>query len=253
MNNGNSSLDNLLIILETISQHSEGITLTDIVRKTNIPKTSVHRILNTLKNREFIEINALTETYTVGIKTIELGIKNLMTTDVVEVSIPFLHELSTKTDETAFLAVYNDTEIVYLYKHEGNNAIRTTSTLGSRRPAYCTGLGRAILAHLPEEEIERNLQGELQKYTEKTKIDPVEIKKTLASIREHGYSQDNEEIEEGLTCLASPIFNHLGNVVAAISVAGPTQRMLLQKDAIIADLLRTAESISQRLGYFARE
>lgn len=253
MSQGNTSLDYLLIILETISLHPKGITLTDIVRETDIPKTSVHRIVNTLKSREYIELNELNETYSIGLKTLEIGIKGLMNTDVVKASIPLLYQLSEKSGETTFLATYNHTEVIYLYKQEGTNAIGTTATLGSRRPAYCTGLGRAILAHSSSEEVERNLQGHLIKYTPKTVTDPSEIKQILKTARENGYSQDNEEIEEGLTCFAAPIFDHLGKAIAAVSVAGPTIRMLAEKDKIVTDLLRTTEKISQRLGYFGQK
>ncbi|MEK4149577.1 IclR family transcriptional regulator [Robertmurraya sp. FSL W8-0741] len=250
MNEKNSTLDNLLVVLETISLHPNGITLTEIVRQTNIPKTTVHRIVNTLKNHEFIEVNGLNESYTIGIKTLEIGIKGLMATDVAKASIPLLQELSEEVGETTFLAVYNNTEIIYLYKQEGTNAIGTTAKLGSRRPAYCTGLGRVILAHLPSKEVERNLKGNLKKYTSKTMTDPQEIKELLNEVRRKGYAQDNEEIEEGLTCFAAPIFDHLGNVIAAVSIAGPTQRMEINKESNISNLLQSAEKISQRLGYF---
>lgn len=250
MSKGNSSLDNLLVILETISKYPNGIVFTDIVNKTSIPKTSVHRILNILKERDFVELNALNETYKIGLKALEIGIKGLMSTDIVKISISFLFDLSEKTRETTFLAVYHNTEIVYLYKQEGTNAIGTTANLGSRRPAYCTALGRSILANLPSKEVEETLQGNLIKYTPNTITDPVEIKKILENVHEKGYSQDSEEIEEGLTCFAAPIFNYTDGVVAAVSVAGPTVRMLANKDSIISDLLQTSESISKRLGYF---
>lgn len=253
MNTSNKSLDNLLTILELVSCHPQGIALADIVHETDIPKTTAYRILNTLKARNFVELDHTTEKYTIGIKTIEIGIKNMLTTDFVNLSIPFLRKLSDKIEETAFLAVYNNKEIVYLYKEEPENAIRTTSTLGSRRPAYCTGLGRAILAHLPEEEVEWNLTGGLKKYTPNTETEPSKIKKILEQVRENGYSYDNEEVEDGVSCLATPIFNHLGNVIAAISVAGPTLRIKEQKDEIIPILLETGKSISQRLGYFGQK
>ena len=148
-----------------------------------------------------------------------------------------------------FLGVYNSSHVVYLYKSEGTLSIQTTAKLGARLPAYCTGIGKALLAFQPLEEIDRVLDKPLIKYTEKTVIDRMKLYEILADIRLKGYSLDDEENEEGLTCIARPIFNYTGNVIGAISVAGPTHRMLPKMERVNDELAYVCLHISRRLGY----
>lgn len=247
--NQNSALDKTLTILETISNYSAGISLAEITKLTKIAKTTVFRALEILKKREYVSFDPLTERYMLDMKSLELGIKGLMNIDLVEISIPYLKKLSSKTNETCFLGVYNNGYVVYLYKSEGTLAIQTNSKLGSRMPTYCTGIGKALLAYQTQEEIDKVLNTPLTKITNKTITDRVELYNVLADIRINGYSIDNEEVEEGLTCVAKPVFNYTNTVVGAISVAGPTARMIPKLDTVISDLQNVCNSISRRLGY----
>ncbi|WP_392561984.1 IclR family transcriptional regulator [Orbus sturtevantii] len=244
-----SNIDKVLTILETISDHSDGISLSELAKITLIPKTTVFRILESLKAREYVLYDMLNESYSLDIKSLELGIKGLMNVNLVEVSIPYLKTLSSKTNETCFLGVYNQGHVIYLYKNEGTMSIQTNARLGSRIPAYCTGIGKALLAYQPLEEIERVLSQKLEKITEKTVFDRVQLYNILADIRLNGYAFDNEENEEGLTCIAKPVFNYTNSIVGAISVAGPTHRMSHKIDSVIFELQNICNTISRRLGY----
>ncbi|AKJ42386.1 IclR family transcriptional regulator [Pragia fontium] len=244
-----SSIDKVLTILESVSNHPTGISLADLAKNTKIAKTTVFRILETLKLREYVTLDNLTERYILDIKSLELGIKGLMNVNLVEVAIPYLKKLSSLTQETCFLGVYNHGHVVYLYKSEGTLAIQTNAHLGSRMPAYCTGIGKALLAHQSQEEIDLQLKEPLVKYTENTITDRVGLYEALADIRLKGYSFDNEENEEGLTCVAKPIFNYTGNVIGAISVAGPTNRMKPKLEQVIEDLKNVSQVVSRRLGH----
>jgi len=139
--------------------------------------------------------------------------------------------------------------VVYLYKAEGTQSILTTATLGSRRPAYCTALGKAILANLPIEESDRIFEKPLEKLTDKTVVDRIRLHEEFADIRLNGYAVDDEGIEHGLYCLAVPIHNYTGRVVAAISISGPVKRVSESSQKIIAELQSIGGTISRRLGY----
>ncbi|MDQ0218155.1 IclR family transcriptional regulator [Peribacillus cavernae] len=246
----NSSLDRALTLLEFISSKRGGTPLAEIVKGVDIPKSTCHRLLETLKTRGYIELEPVTDRYKIGLKSLEIGVSGLSNLEIVDVAAHYLYDISAFTGETAFLAVYNEGEIVYLYKVEGTGSIRTTAQLGSRRPVHCTGVGKAILSNFSLEEVDRILQEKgMEKHTENTITDQHLYHQELSSVRVQGWATDNEEIEVGLTCFAVPIFNYTGRVVAAMSCAGPTHRVKKRKEEIITRLKESGEQISRRLGY----
>ncbi len=247
-----SNIDKTLTILEAISDSDKGISLAELTKVTKIPKTTTFRILESLKNREYVAYDEMSERYLLDIKSLELGIKGLLNVNLVDVSIPYLKSLSGITNETCFLGVYNQGYVIYLYKSEGTMSIQTNARLGSRMPAYCTGIGKALLAYQSLDEIDRILNQPLEKITENTIIEPITLFNTLARIRADGYSFDHEENEIGLTCVAKPIFNYTGNIVGAISVAGPTYRMEKKLDMVITNLQKVCVTISRQLGHIEK-
>ena len=245
----NSNIDKTLSVLEVISENAKGLSLADVVKSVGIPKTTAFRILEILSAREYVTWNKDNERYSIGIKALEIGISGLIGQDLVEVSIPYLQELSATVGETSFLTVYNNGDVVYLYKAEGTSSIQTTATLGSRRPAYCTALGKVILANLPIEETDRIFEKKLEKFTDKTVVDRIRLYEEFANIRRDGYSVDDEGIEYGLFCMAVPIYNFTGNVIAAISVSGPIKRVNENRELVIEELKNVGGVISKRLGF----
>lgn len=245
----NSNVDKTLSVLEAVAQNSKGLSLVDLVKSVGIPKTTAFRILEILSARDYVTWNKENEKYYIGIKALEIGISGLIGQDIVDVSIPYLQELSMTVGETSFLAVYNNCDVVYLYKAEGTSSIQTTARLGSRRPAYCTALGKVILANLPIEETDRVFEKKLEKFTEKTVIDRIRLYEDFAHIRTDGYSIDDEGVEYGLYCLAVPIYNYTGGVIAAISVSGPIKRLNENKEKVVEELKKVGRVISKRLGY----
>ena len=245
----NSGVDKTLSLLEFISQNSRGVSLADIVKAVGIPKTTAFRILGALLAREYVTWDRESEKYSIGLKTLEIGLSGLIGQNIVEISIPHMQELSLAVGETSFLAAYNRGDVVYLYKVEGTQSMVTRCTLGSRRPAYCTGLGKAILANLPIEESDRIFEKPLEKLTDRTVVDRVRLLEEFARIRVEGYAVDDEGIEHGLYCIAVPVFDYTGQVVAAISVSGPVKRMNGNRGKIIEKLLTVGETVSRRLGY----
>lgn len=245
----NSTVDKTLSVLEVLAQNAKGLSLADVVKLVGIPKSTAFRILEILCAREYVAWDGDSERYTIGIKALEIGISGLIGQDIVDVSIPYLRELSGTVGETSFLAVYNNGDVVYLYKAEGNSSIQTTARLGSRRPAYCTALGKVILAHQSIEECDRVLERPLDKFTEKTVVDRIRLYEEFAAIRRDGFAVDDEGIEYGLFCLAVPVRDYTGNVVAAISVSGPIKRLKENHQSIVDRLKGVGATISRRLGY----
>lgn len=159
-----------------------------------------------------------------------------MNISLVGISIPFLKKLAAKLNETCFLAVYHDGSVIYLYKAEGELAVKTNSHIGSRMPVYCTGLGKSLLAYQPLVEINKVLSRPLVQFTSKTIVDREAIHNSLAKVCIDGYSMDDEEVEEGLTCIAVPIFIKQNQVVEAITIAGSSFRIIQKKELIINEL-----------------
>jgi len=244
-----SVIDKALSILEIISEYPGGIAFSSIADISNLRAATIEKIIRTLIGRGYISRSQYDDKYLLDIKSLELGISGFMNYNVVDMTSPHLKKLSTQINETCFLGVYHHGNIVYLYKSEGNNAIQTNASLGSTRPAYCTSLGKVLLANKNADEINNVLSQTLVKYTANTLTDIIKLRESLTEIRERNIAYDNEEIEEGLICVASAIFNYTGEAIAAISIAGPVYRMKLQLDDIVPQLLHTAQLISRRLGY----
>ncbi|WP_334320484.1 IclR family transcriptional regulator [Gilliamella apicola] len=246
-----SAIDKAIAVLDVISNCAAGVTITEIVEATKLNKIIIKKILNTLLDREYVFLDEKSGKYTLGFKSLELGISSLVNVNIVDIAIPHVKSLSNTINETCFLGVYNSGNVVYLYKSEGNNAIHTSSNLGHMRPAYCTGLGRILLAHQSQDEIERILQSSLPQYTQKTITDSQQLNELLAKVRRENIAYDWEEVEEGLVCVASGIFNYSNEVVAALSIAGPSHRMHNQIEKCASLLKETTNLISKRLGYIS--
>ena len=246
-----SAIDKAIAVLDVISNCAAGVTITEIIKATKLNKIIIKKILNTLLDREYVFLDEKSGKYTLGFKSLELGISSLVNVNIVDIAIPYVKSLSNTINETCFLGVYNSGNVVYLYKSEGNNAIHTSSNLGHMRPAYCTGLGRILLAHQSQDEIERILQSSLPQYTQKTITDSQQLNELLAKVRRENIAYDWEEVEEGLVCVASGIFNYSNEVVAALSIAGPSHRMHNQIEKCASLLKETTNLISKRLGYIS--
>jgi DNA-binding IclR family transcriptional regulator len=166
---------------------------------------------------------------------------------------PLLIELWQNSQETVHLGVLNDGEVLYVEKLESPHTIRMYSEIGRRAPLHCTGLGKALLANLPAEEIEQVIeQRGLRRYTENTLVNRADLFEEMAAIRFRGAAFDNEEHEKSVRCVAAPVYDAQGRVIAAISIAGPAFRMTpeRQKD-LVPYVVEASQRISRRLGYGA--
>jgi IclR family KDG regulon transcriptional repressor len=245
------SVERSLSILEVLSDYSEGLGVTDISEKVGLHKSTVYRLLSTLMHTDYVTQDEETNKYRITFKLYELGSKKMRKMDILSASKLYSKKLMESVNEVVHIVVREGNRIVYIDKVEADNTIRMASTIGKRSPMYCTSVGKAILAYLPEEEVEEVWNNSrIERYTLNTKTRLEDLKKELEIVREKGYAIDNEENEPGVRCVGAPIFNRFGEIEGAISVSGPTIRMTDEKiDTIALEVLKYAELISKELGH----
>lgn len=248
---GSQTLDRALTVLLEVARNGErGLTLAECSAILGFSKPTTHRTLRTLLQREFLRLDEDRGLYTLGITNLRLGVQFLERLDLRREALPTLRALVDHTGETVHLGTLSGTVIVYIEKVESPQAVRMFSRVGDTMPAYSTGIGKAMLAFLPEDEVEQHLPERLEPRTEHTIVDRDEFRAELARTRERGYSKDEVENEEGIRCVGAPVFDHSGNVQGGISIAGPEQRMTSERLAELGPIVRQhADIISRALGH----
>lgn len=237
-------------ILELLAER-DSQSVTEISKMLVLPKSSVHEILSTLLSEGLLEKDHDLNTYHLGLKLFELGISAQKKLEIKRIATSFIRRLNEILDETVHLTVLDKDEVLYIECFESTKRLRTYSVIGVKAPLYCTAVGKAMLAYLPSDDIDRIISGmNFEKFTEHTLTTPADLKHDLDMIRSRGYALDHMEHEDWVRCVAAPIRNHEGRVFASISVSGPVQRMPQEKDGEIALLLLDqTNEISRRLGY----
>ncbi|MDA8235662.1 MAG: IclR family transcriptional regulator [Clostridia bacterium] len=245
------SVAKALMILDYLASCQEEVPLTKIAGKFGIAKSTVHGLLATLRDFGYIDQSPFTGNYKLGVRLFEIGSIVAASWDVRSVAAPYIERLVGQIGETVHLVVLDKGEVLYIDKRESNQSIRIVSAQGMRLPAHCTGVGKALLAYLPANEFKRIVKTKgLPRYTKNTITDPQVLEKELELIRGRGYAFDIEEIMDGLSCVAAPIFDHSSRACAAISVSGPVARFKEDKfKEITSTVCQTAMEISQALGY----
>jgi len=245
------SVDRALDILGCFKGQSIELGISEISERMQLSKSTVYGLVNTLLTKGYLEQNEQTKRYRLGIKLFELGTLVYNRMDLRNEAKVFCEELGSKYNTTVHLAAHYGDEIVYIDKVDAPEAVIVYSQTGKCAPMHCTGVGKAILAFLSDDELKHVFaKGDFKKYTEHTITDREELYCELRRIHSCGYAVDNEEIETGLRCIAAPIFNYMNQPVAAISVSAPTVRLPLEQiETIAKDVQYHALQISQRLGY----
>ena len=223
--------------------------VTEISEMLGLNKSNVHNILSTFKEINYLEQDEETGKYQLGVGIFALCQSVGDRFNVRKIVMPFMQEIADQTGEMVYLAVPHEDEVIYLdamYPVESFNLMRVI--LCERAQMYCTGIGKAVLAFLPEMVRDAYINKELTAYTEHTITDRDELMEELRRTRERGYSVDNMEHEFGVKCVGMPIFNRKGAVEAAISVSGPSLRFSEERIEEIAGILKTyVEKIQERM------
>jgi DNA-binding IclR family transcriptional regulator len=248
------SVSRALDIIHLVSLKKGGLGVTEIANQIDINKSSVYRILSTLVQYGYIEQDRETGRYKLGYTFLEISSKLLESIDLRTEAKPFLKKLENETNEVIHLVVYDQGEVVYIEKLDGNETLRMHSKVGNRAPMHCTSVGKAILAHLPSNIVLDILDRKgLPMHTKHTITNKDEFLKELIRVKEKGYALDLEENEYGIRCIAVPIFDHLGKVIAAVSVSGPTIRMTDERlEQLKPQMIEIGKQISARLGYVGK-
>jgi DNA-binding IclR family transcriptional regulator len=245
-----SSVANAIRLTKAFSEQEYEMGISALAQRLGLAKSTVHRLASTLVEYDILEQNRESGKYRLGLALFELGTlvrRKMDTNSGAQVQI---HALADATGETVQLAILDHLSVLYIRIRESRQAVRMSSGLGSRAPAHCTGVGKALIAYQPPEVVQQVIDNGLTRYTERTITDPAALIEELATIRQKGYAIDDEEIEVGLRCIAAPIRDHTGQVTAAISVAAPVQRMTKKNvQTTIPSVVSAAEAISRRLGY----
>lgn len=247
------AVDRALQIIDELTEEIDGLSVTALADRMGLAKSTIHRLLTSLKNKGYVQQDAVTEKYQLGVKFIEIGSVISRSLEINRIAPPFMKQLVEETGETAHLVILQEGEIIYIEKTESPSYLRMYSMVGKRAPAHCTGAGKAILAHLTEAQVEQIIAEKgLKQYTPSTIVTKQKLMAQLQETRKRGYAIDNEEHEPGIRCVAAAIFNHHADVVASLSVAGPTIRMDEEKMNFCAGKVKHyANAISERLGYRA--
>jgi DNA-binding IclR family transcriptional regulator len=205
------SIDRAMTIINLVSLQTDGLGVTELAEKMDLNKSSIFRILSTLSSHGFIEQDVETKKYKLGYKYLELAAKLLDSIDIRKEAMPYLKQLVELSNEVVHLVIYSQKEAVYIEKLEGSETLRMHSQVGKRVPMHCTSAGKVLLANLPEREVlEIIAQKGLSKHTEYTLTNEKDLFKNLDMIKQQGIGIEKEENEPGITCIAAPVFNHLG-------------------------------------------
>ena len=244
-------LDRVLSILDVLAADRGDASVNELAEALKLHKSTVHRLLMILSHHRLVERDANTGRYHLGLKLFELGTVAIGKFNIRERARAHLQKLLDAVDETVHLCVLDGGEILYLDKIESTRSIRMACRTGRRNPAHCTAVGKAILAHLPEREVDEvlKLHG-MPRFTPKTITTPAELKAELKAIRDRGYSIDDEEVEEGVRCVGAAVLGHYGRPLAAISVSSPSFRVTMEKVPVVAAALcRAVRALSEESGY----
>lgn len=252
---GLSSVRNAARLLCAFTPTDRDLGVSELASRLGLGKSSVHRLLSTLALEGLIERDAATGRYRLGLKLYELGSIVGDHLDLHEVVAGPIDELRNRTGETVHVAILDGPEVVYIARRESPHTLRLFGRVGHRNHAHCTSTGKLLLAFLPPADLATVLDGfTLPAHTRRTITDRGKLDSELDAIRRRGWADNIEESELGVNSVAAPIREASGRVVAAISVAGPAARFTPDGMRQVAvDTVRTADAISDRLGWRPRE
>ncbi len=245
------SADRVIQIFEAVGSKEKGITHGELAKTLDIPKGSLSLLLSNLVDREYLTFDRVGKLYMLGSKLLILTGHYLSNLDIVRVARPIIHELVAEINEDTELAVIKDREILFLHKEECSKPLKYSIEIGERAPVYATACGKAILAHLPEDEISNFFsEATLDSFTKNTVTDRDALRRELEGVRSNGLAYGREEFQHGISAIAAPIFNFYGKAVGSITVTMPSIRFNPEHNQFIEPkLLKTSAKISRQLGF----
>ncbi|WPO70139.1 MULTISPECIES: IclR family transcriptional regulator [unclassified Streptomyces] len=244
-----------LDILELFLEGDGTLSAPEVTRRLQLPRTTVHELLTTLAARSYLaQIPDQPGRYRLGVRTYQLGSRYAEQLDLAAEGQQVAREVAETCDETVHVAILEDTDVIYIAKVDSTHAVRMVSAAGRRLPAHCTSVGKMLLASLPQPELESRLQGRVfAAMTPDSITDPDELAAALADIRERGVAVEHRESNPDVSCVAAPVRDSAGRVVAALSISVPMIRWSEERERELAELAaKGAGDLSVRLGHRGR-
>lgn len=248
-----------LDVLECLAEYRRPMTTQEIAKACAMSRPTTYRLLTTLMSRGFVRDDGNYQ-YALGTKFLSLSSIVLNDINLLKLASPYLHELSVISKETANLSILDGTEILYIGKEESRQSAEMPmmvlrTTVGSRMVLHATGMGKAILAHLPHAErqvlIEKTLP--LKAFASNTITDPAALAEELDRTQQRGYAIDDQEVDDGTRCVAAPVFDSSQRVIGAMSIAGPAYRLTTdQLHRLSSEIIRVTRALSEQLGYVGK-
>jgi IclR family acetate operon transcriptional repressor len=249
------SIDRALALLEILGEDEDGYRLVDLAQRAGLSPSTTHRLLTTLERRRFVQFDRESSLWHVGVQCFSVGANFARRRNFVAQALPYMRQLRDAAGETVNLGVADQGEVVFLTQVESRELMRAITRPGGRSPMHCSGMGKALLSSLPEEEVSEILHRHgMRRMTAHSIVRPAKLHAALAEVRRTGFAVDDEEHAIGLRCVASVIYDEYSHPLAAVSVSGPTARV---QDRRIGDLgrlvVRSALDITVALGGRAPE
>jgi DNA-binding IclR family transcriptional regulator len=246
------ALDRAFAVLDLLGESEAPLGLAQVASSLQLHKSTAHRFLMVLERHRMVE-RTPTGKFRLGLRLFDYGNRAIEQYDLRDRAQPHLRRLVAETEETAHLCVLEASRVIYIDKIEPARAVRMITRVGATNPLHCTSVGKAIMAFLPEERVDELFKRiRYERFTHRTIATPEALRTELEKTRRRGYAIDDEEIEDGLRCIAVPLLDAQRQPVAAVSVSGPSFRVTAQKLPSIANhLLQCVRGISMDMGYIS--
>lgn len=245
-----ASLSRGLSVIRCFDKSNDRLTLSDVAKICELNRATARRFLFTLRELGYVQSDG--KLFWLAPKILELGYAYLASQPIVDTVQPYIEQVSSNTGESCSVSVLDDFDVIYIARYLTHHIMSVTLNVGTRLPAYVTSMGRVMLAHKSDDEVEYILSNtQIKKFTEKTTVDRTALKAILKQVRKDGFAIVSEELELGLISIAAPIMNQRGQVVAAINVSSQSARVSHDdlKKNVLPHLIKAAEEIKNVLPY----
>ncbi|MBF9003219.1 DNA-binding transcriptional regulator KdgR [Vibrio nitrifigilis] len=245
-----SSVLKVFSILQALGEQKE-IGVSELSQRLMMSKATTYRFLQTMKTLGYVSQEGEADKYSLTLKLFELGSKSLEYVDLVGLANKEMQQIADKTNEALHLGALDENAIIYIHKIDSGYNLRMYSRIGRRNPLYSTAIGKVLLAERDESYVRHLLEDvDFIPHTERTHQNTDQLLNELHLVREQHFAEDNEEQEPGLRCIAAPIYDRFGMVIAAISISFPTIRFAEERKGEYVEMLHTAcRNVSENLGY----
>lgn len=247
-------IDRVFDIIELLAIEPDGLGVSDVARRLALNKSTAHRILNAITERGYLE-KTVEGTYSLGIQFVELASSKLSGIELTTEAKPYLYELTNKLGQSSHLAILDGRDAVYIDKVEVTKNLRLYSQIGKRIPAYSSALGKSLLLDMEDSVILSLLSSQrMERFTNTTLTTPQAVLEEIKEARVTGWTIDDEEHDEGIRCIAAPVYDYRGKIIASVSSAGPSNIYTEDRYEEISKLvIEAAQEISIRMGMAFRE